>query len=319
MVFEQLLTALLCICCMLLLGFADDVLNLKWRYKLVLPTLASLPLLMTHYVKFGSTTVVVPLLLRPLLGPSLNIGVLYYLYMSLLAVFSTNAINIYAGVNGLEVGQSVVMATSIAVFNLVELKGFHSSAHHLSLCLLMPFIATSFALFLHNKYPARAFVGDTFTYFAGMTFAVVGILGHFSKTVMLFFIPQLVNFAYSLPQLFRVIPCPRHRLPQYNAELDKLEYSRTTVRVKSLNPLVYRTICLLSALRLMAAEVTEKDAKHDGETTITVNNLTLINLVLVWSGPMHERTLVWTLLALQACGSALAFVIRYPLASLFYD
>ena len=30
----------------------------------------------------------------------------------------------------------------------------------------------------------------TLCYFAGMTFAVVGILGHFSKTLLLFFIPQ---------------------------------------------------------------------------------------------------------------------------------
>ena len=50
--------------------------------------------------------------------------------------------------------------------------------------------------------------------FAGMTFAVVGILGHFSKTMLLFFIPQIVNFVYSTPQLFHLIPCPRHRLPK---------------------------------------------------------------------------------------------------------
>ena len=30
------------------------------------------------------------------------------------------------------------------------------------------------------------FVGDTFTYFAGMTIAVAGILGHFSETLLLF-------------------------------------------------------------------------------------------------------------------------------------
>ena len=65
------------------------------------------------------------------------------------------------------------------------------------------------------SYPSSVFVGDTFCYFAGMTFAVVGILGHFSKTMLLFFIPQVVNFLYSLPQLFHIIPCPRHRLPRY--------------------------------------------------------------------------------------------------------
>ena len=59
------------------------------------------------------------------------------------------------------------------------------------------------------------FVGDTYCYFAGMTFAVVGILGHFSKTLLLLFIPQVFNFLYSTPQLFKFVPCPRHRLPMY--------------------------------------------------------------------------------------------------------
>lgn len=65
-----------------------------------------------------------------------------------------------------------------------------------------------------HRYPSRVFVGDTFCYFAGMTFAVVGILGHFSKTMLLFFMPQVFNFVYSLPQLLHIIPCPRHRMPR---------------------------------------------------------------------------------------------------------
>jgi len=59
------------------------------------------------------------------------------------------------------------------------------------------------------------FVGDTFTYFAGMAFAVAGILGHFSKTLMIIFTPQAINAVLSLPQLLKIIPCPRHRLPVY--------------------------------------------------------------------------------------------------------
>ena len=67
---------------------------------------------------------------------------------------------------------------------------------------------------LPERYPSEAFVGDTFCYFAGMTFAVIGILGHFSKTMLLFFLPQVANFVYSVPQLFHLVPCPRHRLPR---------------------------------------------------------------------------------------------------------
>lgn len=59
-------------------------------------------------------------------------------------------------------------------------------------------------------------MGDTFTYFAGMTLAVAGILGHFSETLLIFFIPQILNFVYSVPQLFKIVPCPRHRLPRYD-------------------------------------------------------------------------------------------------------
>merc|ERR1712188_350274 len=89
----------------------------------------------------------------------------------------------------------------------------------------LPFLMTSFALFFFNWYPSKVFVGDTYTYFAGMAFAVVGILGHFSKTLMILFLPQILNFVLSLPQLFGLIPCPRHRLPRLDEKSGKLHYS----------------------------------------------------------------------------------------------
>jgi len=68
----------------------------------------------------------------------------------MLAVFCTNAINILAGVNGLEVGQSVVIAISIAIFNLCELSSTLWEAHTFSLYFMMPYIATSLALLQYN-------------------------------------------------------------------------------------------------------------------------------------------------------------------------
>ncbi|XP_059563639.1 UDP-N-acetylglucosamine--dolichyl-phosphate N-acetylglucosaminephosphotransferase isoform X3 [Myotis daubentonii] len=188
-----LIGALLAICCMIFLGFADDVLNLRWRHKLLLPTAASLPLLMVYFTNFGNTTIVVPKPFRPILGLHLDLGILYYVYMGLLAVFCTNAINILAGINGLEAGQSLVISASIIVFNLVELEGDCRDDHVFSLYFMMPFFSTTLGLLYHNWYPSRVFVGDTFCYFAGMTFAVVGILGHFSKTMLLFFMPQVAE------------------------------------------------------------------------------------------------------------------------------
>ena len=58
-----------------------------------------------------------------------------------------------------------------------------------------------------------------------MSLAVMAILGHFSKTLLLLLLPQLFNFVYSLPQLFKVYPCPRHRLPDYDAATDTMRPS----------------------------------------------------------------------------------------------
>ena len=165
--FVQLIAALLSITCMLLLGFADDVLDLKWRHKLLLPSMASFPLLMVYYVTTNRTEIVVPIMLRWILGHSIRLGLLYYLYMGMLAVFCTNAINILAGINGLEVGQSIIIAASIAIFNLMSLSGELAHHHRFSLYLLAPYISTSIGLLGHNWYPSKVFPGDTFCYFSG--------------------------------------------------------------------------------------------------------------------------------------------------------
>jgi UDP-N-acetylglucosamine--dolichyl-phosphate N-acetylglucosaminephosphotransferase len=113
--------------------------------------------------------------------------------MGSLSIFCTNAINIYAGINGIEVGQSFIIGCFICAHDIFELRSEQDSTnyfnHLFSLTLMIPFLLTTLALLRKNAFPSRVFVGDTFCYFAGMTFAVVGILGHFSKTMLLFFIP----------------------------------------------------------------------------------------------------------------------------------
>lgn len=313
--FVALIGALLAICCMIFLGFADDVLNLRWRHKLLLPTAASLPLLMVYFTNFGNTTIVVPKPFRWILGLHLDLGILYYVYMGLLAVFCTNAINILAGINGLEAGQSLVISASIIVFNLVELEGDYRDDHIFSLYFMIPFFFTTLGLLYHNWYPSRVFVGDTFCYFAGMTFAVVGILGHFSKTMLLFFMPQVFNFLYSLPQLFHIIPCPRHRMPRLNAKTGKLEMSYSKFKTKNLSFLGTFILKVAENLRLVTVHQGESE---DGAFT-ECNNMTLINLLLKVFGPTHERNLTLLLLLLQVLSSAATFSIRYQLVRLFYD
>ncbi|KAL3902824.1 MAG: hypothetical protein SGARI_005657, partial [Bacillariaceae sp.] len=134
-------------------------------------------------------------------------------------------------------------------------------------------------LLRHNWYPADVFVGDTFCYFAGMTFACVGILGHFSKTLLLFFIPQVLNFMWSIPQLFKMVPCPRHRLPFYNVKTGKMEPSTFECGADQFK--------LLKKLNGLSTKATK------------IPNMTVINLSLSILGPMPERDLCTFLLGLQ--------------------
>lgn len=79
-------------------------------------------------------------------------GIFYYVYMGMLAVFCTNAINILAGINGLEAGQSLIIAASIIIFNVIEMfQDFNRAEHEFSLYIMVPYFATSFALWKFNQ------------------------------------------------------------------------------------------------------------------------------------------------------------------------
>jgi UDP-N-acetylglucosamine--dolichyl-phosphate N-acetylglucosaminephosphotransferase len=230
-------------------------------------------------------------------GAIVNLGLWYLLYMGMLAVFCTNAINIYAGINGLEAGQSYVIGCAVLFHNLIEIQADSlSKENHLFAAMIMlSFLGVTLALLKHNWFPASIFVGDTFCYFAGMTFAVVGILGHFSKTLLLFFIPQVMNFIYSIPQLFKLVPCPRHRLPKFNAKTGLMEPSTFECQ-----PHQYRWL---------------KKRRDDTQ----VANMTVINLTLQVLGPMSERSLCVVLLGGQVVFCALGLFIRYYVSGLIFD
>ncbi|KAJ4482222.1 UDP-N-acetylglucosamine-dolichyl [Lentinula aciculospora] len=358
------LSSLLSLLMATILGFLDDVFDIRWRHKLPIPIIASIPLLMVYFAEGGNTHIVVPLPLRFLLGSLVNLGPLYYLYMSLLSTFATNSINILAGINGSEVSQALIIAISVILNDLLYLPwpiGFHLPVHllgskaevefggvwsagmaygskelverHLfSLYFMLPLVAVCSGFMYHNWYPARAFPGDTLCYVTGMAFAVVGIQAHFSKTLLLFFLPQIFNFVLSCPQLFGLVPCPRHRVPRYvlhhhltlslsdrmdgwtrfDADTNLLHPSKA-ILMKPPSKLAATVLRILSILKLVDLTV------HPSGVILETTNLTILNFFLVRLGPMNEKRLVQVLMCCQIGGSVLAFSVRYGLAGLVYD
>ncbi|KAI0084793.1 N-acetylglucosaminephosphotransferase [Irpex rosettiformis] len=338
------LSSLLSLMIATLLGFLDDVFDIRWRHKLPVPIIASIPLLMVYYAERGNTNVVVPIPLRWLFGVLVNLGPLYYLYMSLLSTFSTNSINILAGINGSETSQALIIALSVIINDLLYLPwpfGFRVPLHllggqvelefggpwsagmaygsrelverHLfSLYFMLPLVGVCAGFLYHNWYPARAFPGDTLCYVTGMAFAVVGIQAHFSKTLLLFFIPQIFNFVLSCPQLFGLVPCPRHRVPRFDKDSGLL-YPSTAELKKAPSALTAFILEVFSALGLIRVATNKETGLPE------VTNFTILNVFLVRLGPMREDTLVKVLISSQIAGSVLAFGVRYGMAWLLYD
>ena len=296
-------SVMLSICFSVLLGFADDVMDIKWGHKVRLGLLYSLPLVSSYD---GPTSILVPVFVRPLIlsqpiqailsvlhcsttidGAILELGVFYLVYIIALTIFCTNAINIYAGINGIEVGQSLIVACGIAFIDAWELT-FSTSVtsnfnnHLFSLTVMLPFIATSLGLLKFNWFPAKAFIGDIFPYYAGMTLASTAVLGHYSRSLLLLLIPQVINYLYSVPQIFGLVPCPRHRLPNVNPTTKLLEPSR----------------------------VAPDDPR---------SNMTLICAALRIFGPLRERSLTIVLLIFQIlCTVVFGWIGRFLLSKALF-
>ncbi|GAA5830370.1 hypothetical protein JCM3766R1_002695 [Sporobolomyces carnicolor] len=369
--FATYLASLLSLLIATFLGFCDDVFDIRWRFKLPIPLIASVPLLVTYAAGHGVTDIVIPKLfgLRTLLNVNatngvLHLGSMYYLYMSMLSTFCTNSINILAGINGVEVSQALVIALSLIVNDILYLEfrphsvfaaisnwsfgtpvpasigdvwsfGMsHGSKelqdrHLFSLYFMLPLVGVCFGLLRHNWYPSRAFIGDTFCYFSGMSFAVTAILSHYSKTLLLFFLPQVFNFVYSAPQLFGFVPCPRHRLPRFDERSGLLEPSWTAItpkRSRSLREHV-GVFVLVMAEKFRLVKLKRQGEQDDnvpdergrrGEV-VASTNLTILNLILLWRGKTREDVLCRYLISVQVCGSLIAFGIRYGLGSWIYN
>ncbi|KAI1377498.1 glycosyl transferase family 4-domain-containing protein [Hypoxylon crocopeplum] len=312
------LSAIISLQSITLLGIGDDLFDIRWRHKFFIPAFASIPLLVIYFIDFGVTSIVLPTFLQPYVGRELfDLGILYYGYMSAFSIFSPNSINILAGINGMEVGQSIVIALLLAFNDALYLFTPYphpaTDSHLFSLYFLLPFLGVSFALLIHNWYPAHVFVGDTYCYFAGMVFVVVSVLGHFSKTLILLLVPQIFNFVYSTPQLFGLVPCPRHRLPHFSARTGLLEPSVTKwEKDKQPRPIIEKALRLLAQFKLLRLKEDEQGRIEE------TSNFTILNLWLVWRGPMREDRLAKEILVMQTILGLFGLFVRHKLALLIF-
>lgn len=264
---DKIYTGLISIILTTFLGFADDVLNIRWRVKILIPFFSVLPLILDYN---GPTTIYLKGILSPLHkllnfwavdDENIDIKYLYLIYIFCLFVFCTHSINIYAGINGLEAGQSLITAIFLLYYSSQNWENEEGS--RAAVYILIPFIFTTYGLLFWNWFPSKIFVGDTFTLTAGAVIAVAGILSHSVEMTLLFMFPELINFAISFIQLIGIVKCPRHRLPSFDPQTKKLVGKKNNLNLVNywlilfgpkneerlcVELLIFQIICCLGAL-----------------------------------------------------------------------
>ncbi|RLG10674.1 glycosyl transferase family 4 [Candidatus Pacearchaeota archaeon] len=163
-------------------GILDDLLGwkkgLSKKIRLFVIFFAAIPLMV---INAGTSTMVIPFL------GAVNFGLLYPLLIIPLGVLgATTTFNFLAGYNGLEASQGILILSALAYVTYVTGNSWLSV---IALCM----VASLFAFYIFNKYPAKIFPGDALTYSVGALIASIAILGNIEKIAVFFFIPYIIE------------------------------------------------------------------------------------------------------------------------------
>jgi UDP-N-acetylglucosamine--dolichyl-phosphate N-acetylglucosaminephosphotransferase len=190
------------------LGFIDDVTGWKKGLSPIKRILFTMPIaLPLVIIKSGYSVIDLPLV-----GP-VDLGVLYPLVVVPIGVMgASNAFNMIAGYNGLEAGQALVISLFTLAFCYIKGLFFLTP-------LLLSMISATLILLLYNKYPAKVFPGNTFTYSFGAFYAAIVITGNFEKFGITMFSLYFLELALFLRGLLNGVYKENFGIPQPDGSL----------------------------------------------------------------------------------------------------
>jgi len=161
-----------------IIGVMDDLFEIKWSQKALLPIFGAIPLVV---LAAGN-----PVMALPFVG-TVNFGLLYYLVLIPLGVTgAANAVNMIAGFNGSEALLGIGIMAPMAVIAWM-------SGSMAALALLVAMVAALLGFLWFNWYPAKVFMGDSGTLQIGAVIAAAAIIGNMEKYAVLLFAMYFVN------------------------------------------------------------------------------------------------------------------------------
>ena len=187
-----------------LLGFVDDFLKVRYHNTKGIPTLVKLLFYFLFTIIFyiifrknGGTPTIEITFLRT----SINLGWAYGLFILLVLVGTSNAVNITDGLDGLAGGLSVItfLAYGVITWGTTWLTGYQDIA-------IFSFVLTGaiMGFLVFNSYPARVFMGDTGSLALGAALATIAILTRHEISLILIGGVFVVETLSSLIQIIAI-------------------------------------------------------------------------------------------------------------------
>ena len=183
---ELILVSLLVVTLSAAIGALDDVMHLGAKEKPLLGYFAGIPLILAA----GND----PYLVVPLLG-TLWLGLAWIPIVPFAVTAGANAVNTFAGFNGMEIG-----CGAIVTFCLIIVGGVLQSPTGGigGLLILAALLGALVGFFPYNRYPARIFTGDIGTLCIGSAIAVGAIALKIEVFAVIAALPYIINYAMVL-------------------------------------------------------------------------------------------------------------------------
>ncbi len=164
------------------MGLFDDMADLKWRYKAILPVFASLPFMVLQPSDRRT-------ILLLFLGV-VDLGTLFFLLaVPLIVTVTTNTYNQLGGLNGLESLSGLIVLAGLTAASLI---GTGTSIPFGKFALTLVPMLTLLALGYLN-YRGKIFLGNVGTFSIGLTLAVYAILMNLKFFLFVSLLPFMFN------------------------------------------------------------------------------------------------------------------------------
>jgi UDP-N-acetylglucosamine--dolichyl-phosphate N-acetylglucosaminephosphotransferase len=189
---ELILISLLVVTLSAMVGALDDIMHLGALEKPLLGYFAGIPLILTA----GHD----PYLLIPLVG-TLWLGLVWIPILPFAVTAGANAVNTFAGFNGMEIGCGVILTFCLIIVGGVMLSPTGNVA---GLIILAALLGALVGFFPFNRYPARVFTGDIGTLCIGSAIAVGAIALKIEVFAVIAALPYIINYAMVLLSVGKV-------------------------------------------------------------------------------------------------------------------